>query len=124
MIAKRFVELPKEGSAIKDGMVCMTDEGTSVTAYIDRHEETYQNEYGDYEQVVVGYPIRVRKPVSRAAFINEAEMQAYGLRDAQASAAFAASLSRKYRENHDDEEVKEHDEFIAWVKQGLTDIGV
>lgn len=123
MIAKRYVELPGDG-VMRGGMVAMTDEGTSVTVYIDRHEEERQNEAGDYDRVTVGYPIRVRKPASRAAFINEAEMQAYGLRDAQASAAFAASLSRKYRENRDDAEVKEHDEFIAWVKDGLTEVGV
>jgi hypothetical protein len=39
-------------------------------------------------------------------------------------ASFTASLARKYRDNPDDAEVREHDEFIAWVKDELSKIGV
>jgi hypothetical protein len=64
------------------------------------------------------------KPVSRANLICAAEMQAYGLVSSMEVASLGASLSRKYRENNDDPEVKEHDEFIRWVKNGLTAIGM
>ena len=38
-------------------------------------------------------------------------------------ASFGASMARKFRENPDDPEVKEHDKFISWVKKELSGIG-
>lgn len=38
-------------------------------------------------------------------------------------ASFGSSLSRKFRDNPLDSEVKEHDDFIKWVKEELTKIG-
>ena len=38
-------------------------------------------------------------------------------------ARFSASMARKHRENPKDQEVKEHDAFISWVKEELTKIG-
>lgn len=127
MIAKNYIELPTEG-LVRGSMV---DEGNAVTVYLDIREEERQMQTGDPENgevqtetVKVGYAVRCLKPVSRDAFINAAEMQAYGLRDALASASFNASLARKWRENPGDAEVKEHDEFIAWVKAELTKVGI
>ena len=70
------------------------------------------------------YPIRVDKPISRDVLINAAEMQAFGLVTAMDVASFNASLARKSREGEDNEDVKEHDEFINWVKEELTKIGI
>ena len=51
-------------------------------------------------------------------------MQAYNLRSSMDVASLNASLARKYRENNSDEEVKEHDEFIEFVKSELTKIEI
>lgn len=127
MIAKNYIELPTEG--LVRGSIL--DEGNAVTVYLDVHSEEVPVYSGDetdstvsYNKVKIGYPVRCEKPVSRDSFINAAEMQAYGLKDAMASASFNASMARKWRENEGDAEVKEHDEFIDWVKKELTKIGV
>lgn len=126
MIAKNYLELPSEGLVRGN---CF-DEGNAVTVFLDIKEVEMPEPTVSDSAVIstrltrVGYPVRCIKPVSRDAFINAAEMQAYGLRDALASASFNASLARKWRENLGDSEVKEHDEFIAWVKEELTKAGI
>lgn len=127
MLAKNYIELPSEG-LVRGSML---DEGNAVTAYLDIHEENRydyshesESQSGEEISVKVGFPVRCHKPVSRAGFINAAEMQVYGLRDAMAMASFNASLARKFRENENDEEVKEHDDFINWVKEKLTCAGI
>ena len=72
----------------------------------------------------VAFEIRVPHPVTRARAITAAEMSAYNLVDDLDVASFNAGLARKSREGVDLEEVSEHDEFIAWVKQELNYIGV
>ena len=129
MIAKNYLELPSEGLVRGN----YYDEGNAVTVYLDIKEvempeptasTVLDSAVTPTRLTRVGYPVRCIKPVSRDAFINAAEMQAYGLRDALASASFNASLARKWRENPGDSEVKEHDEFIAWVKEELTKAGI
>lgn len=129
MIAKNYLELPSEGLVRGN---CF-DEGNAVTVFLDIKEvempEPTASTVLDSAVIPtrltrVGYPVRCIKPVSRDAFINAAEMQAYSLRDALASASFNASLARKWRENPGDSEVKEHDDFIAWVKEELTKAGI
>lgn len=126
MIAKNYIELPSEGLV----RGCLQDEGNAVTVYLDVHEEEIPVTDGDNgdnfetKAVRVGYAVRCMKPMSRDALINAAEMLAYGLRDAMAMASFNASLARKWRENENDSEVKEHDEFIGWVKEELTKAGI
>lgn len=123
MIAKNYIELPSEGLV----RGCILDEGEAVTVYLDIHKEKAWRQEGEDNietEITVGYPVRCNKPISRDALINSAEMLAYGLRDAMASASFNASLARKWRENPGDSEVKEHDDFIKWVKDELTDIGI
>lgn len=127
MIAKNYIELPTEG-LVRGNLL---DEGNAVTVYLDIHEEESSVPVGNPEEgktetatVKVGYPVRCLKPVSRDALINAAEMLAYGLRDAMAMASFNASLARKWREDDNDSEVKEHDKFISWVKDELTKAGI
>lgn len=127
MIAKNYIELPTEG-LVRGSML---DEGNAVTIYLDVHEEerteTMPSDDGESERfevrkLKVGYAVRCEKPVSREGFINAAEMLAYGLRDEKALASFYASLSRKARNGEDSDEVKEHDEFVAWVKSELDKV--
>ena len=100
------------------------DEGNFVTLYIGHHsEEKVILEDGSEYEPVKAFPIRVAKPVNRDMAINAAEMEAYCLNSAMGVASFSASMARKYRENAEDQEVKEHDEFIQWVKDELTKIG-
>jgi hypothetical protein len=100
------------------------DEGSHTTFFIGHQIEYYSD--GDDSEVsrTVAFPIRVQKPVSRDAAINAAEMEAYQLNTAMEVASFTASMARKFRENPQDSEVLAHDEFIQWVKQELTKIGI
>ena len=134
MIAKNYIELPTEG-LVRGSML---DEGNAVTVYLDVHDDERTemvmgdevdsdgNPTSEYHcevrKVKVGYAVRCEKPVSREGFINAAEMLAYGLRDEKALASFYASLSRKARNSEDSDEVKEHDEFVAWVKSELDKV--
>lgn len=100
------------------------DEGKYVTLYVDHRIGSRADEDGGEIDVCMASPIRLAKPVSRDMAINAAEMAAYGLADAMAVASFNASLARKSRLDPTDAEVTEHDAFISWIKDRLTDIGV
>ena len=119
--AKMELDINKELTNWVDGKYISIDEGSHITVYIAHFVES-QNELGD--DVVKAYPIRIEKPLSRDAVINAAEMQAYGLVTAMDVASFSASLARKPREGEDNADVNEHDEFISWVKDELTKIGI
>ena len=112
----------------REGKCVMVDEGAHVTLYIGHKTETgtRTTEAGGTEEHerTVAFPVRVKKPLTKAAAINAAEMQAYALADAAAVASFNASLARKWRENMNDKEVSEHDEFIRWVKDELKKTGL
>ncbi len=120
---KNYVEIPstidedinKDVTTWKDGLMISLDEGDYITVYIGHEKE---------DDKTSAFPIRVRKPLERDKLINAAEMQAYGLNTSMDVASFNASLARKFRENEDDAEIKEHDEFISWVKSGLDKIGI
>ena len=126
---KNYVEVPSKmeldinpnSTKWFEGKCILIDEGTHITIYIAHFIES-ENESGN--DVVKAYPIRIEKPLSRDAVINAAEMQAYGLVTAMDVASFNASLARKSREGEDNSDVKEHDEFISWVKDELTKIGI
>jgi hypothetical protein len=100
------------------------DEGSHVTYFIGHESVTTVDEEGNEHKRTLAFPIRVGKPVSRDAAINAAEMEAYGLATAMDVASFTASLARKFREDSVDTEVLNHDEFIAWVKDELTKLGL
>lgn len=126
---KNYVEVPSKmeldinpnSTKWFEGKCILIDEGTHITIYIAHFIES-ENESGN--DVVKAYPIRIEKPLSRDAVINAAEMQAYGLVTAMDVASFNASLARKSREGEDNEDVREHDEFINWIKEELTKIGI
>ncbi len=108
----------------RNGRCVSLDLGGSVQLYIGHKDSTRNDGEGGDTSVCLAFPVRVEKPVTRAKAINAAEMAAYGLMDDMDVASFAASLGRKFRENPEDEEVKEHDDFISWVKQELDNIGI
>lgn len=129
---KNYVEIPTtpdedinpNQTTWKDEKCISLDEGDYVTVYLDHTQETITDENGDDKAITKAYPIRVEKPLSRDKLINEAEKQAYNLVTAMDVASFNASLARKSREDEDSEDVKEHDEFISWVKNKLTEVGI
>lgn len=108
----------------RNGLCILIDEGPSVTLFLAHENETIVNEDGEEEVITRAFPIRVSKPVTRAKAINAAEMEAYQLTSALGVASLSASLSRKFREDPSDAECKEHDQFIARVKQELNKIGL
>ena len=129
---KNFEEVPitmdkdinQDASTWRDNKYISIDEGTHVTIYIAHYIEPSTDVDGNTINMMRAYPIRVDKPISRDVLINAAEMQAFGLVTAMDVASFNASLARKSREGEDNEDVKEHDEFINWVKEELTKIGI
>ena len=94
-----------------------------ISGHGNHTEETITLENGSEYTPMKAFPIRVMKPVNRDMAINAAEMEAYCLNSAMEVASFSASMARKHRENSKDQEVKEHDAFISWVKEELTKIG-
>jgi hypothetical protein len=118
-------------STWRNKRIVSVDEGTHITLYVDHYDETMvetaeeiPDEQPKERTVTRAFPIRVTKPLTRDAAINAAEMEAYHLNSAMDVASFAASLARKFRDNPEDTEVKEHDEFIAWIKDKLDEIGI
>lgn len=112
-----------------DGRCVSLDLGGSVLLYLGH--KTYVNDsYVDGDGSVISktiteaFPVRVNKPVTRSGAIIASEMSAYKLSSALEVASLGASLARKFRDNPDDPEVKEHDEFISWVKTELDNIGL
>lgn len=127
MKAINFVQVPSSkleddnlGKTIwKDDKYISLDEGKNITIFIGHYTES-----NDDKTIVRAYPIRIEKPITRDKAINSAEMEAYSLKTAMEVASFNASLSKKFRENPDDKEVKDHDELINWVRNELTVIGI
>jgi hypothetical protein len=113
-----------DNSMWQDDTCIGIDEGSHITYYVGHESETVTFEEGNEQMRTLAFPIRVAKPATRDTAINAAEMEAYNLSSAMAVASFNASLARKFRENPQDEEVAEHDAFIAWVKDELTKIGL
>lgn len=99
----------------KDGKLVSYEHGSVVNVYLF-HDQDGEN--------VRAMELTMSMPMTRAKCINAAEMAAYGLQNAMDVAAFASSLSRKERTKEDLEEVAEHDEFIASVKNELTNLGI
>ena len=114
--ASQEEDINQDATTWRDGKYISIDEGTHVTVYIDHKTDDEGN--------VTAFPIRVEKPATRASLINGAEQAAYNLITAMDVASFNASLARKAREGETNTEVIEHDEFIAWVKNELTKIGI
>ena len=112
----------------KEGKCVMMDEGAHATLYLGHRTETVYDDAPDgvtaSREAVFAFAVRVAKPLSKASAINAAEMQAYALRDAVDVASLNASLARKWRDNINDEDVKEHDVFINWVKDELKRTGL
>lgn len=110
-----------------DGRCVLLDEGAFVTVFIGHHQRDFiskiDDKHSEKTTETVAMPIRVRKPITRDKLINAAEMTAYGLTNSIEIASFAASLDRKFRINAQDLDVKEHDEFILWVKSELDKNG-
>jgi len=129
---KNYIEIPATSdkdinpnqTIWKDGKCISLDEGEYITVYVDHISEIIKDENGDDKTIMKVYPIRVKKPISRDKLINEAEKQAYNLVSAMDVASFNASLARKFRENENNEEIKEHDEFITFIKNKLKEIGL
>lgn len=108
----------------RDGRLVSIDEGPAVTLYLAHSQDTAIDAEGTEQEVTRAFAVRVVKPLTRDRAINAAEMAGYGLTSAEDTASFNAALSRKWREDINDEEVKEHDEFIRWVKSELDKIGL
>lgn len=111
----------------RGGRLVALDEGRHVTLYIGHKESPRAGSSGDgpsAEPLTEAFAVRVEKPLTKAKAINAAEMAAYGLCSAMEVASLNASLARKWRENVNDVDVREHDEFVAWAKAELSATGL
>lgn len=136
MVDLGYIEVPssmddddnKDKSSWFNGKCVSVDLGDSLMLYLGHR--TYVSNYinGDGsvsdKTVTEAFPVRVNKPVTRSGAIIASEMSAYKLSSALEVSSLGASLARKFRDNPDDQEVKEHDEFISWVKTELDNIGL
>lgn len=119
-------DFTKENSVWKNGKYVMCKGVVTDTYYIG-HETAKESEElpsgkTQEKDVCKAFAIEVKKGATKSNIINSAEMIAYDLKDAMEVASFNASLSRKYRENAKDDECKDHDAFIEWVKEELDAI--
>lgn len=135
MIRKNYVEVPSSkdmdintSESTWMGNKCISlNEGNYITVFIDHQSEPVMRNINGVMQeqtIIRAIPIRVKKPLTRGKLINAAEMDAYNLHTAMDVASYNASLARKSRENETDDEIKEHDDFINFIKDGLTNIGI
>lgn len=111
-----------------EGKCVMADMGNEVQIMLFHTKEKVTDYPQDGEpkerEVTKAFCFNVEKPITRDKAINAAEMAAYNLNTAMEVASFAASLSRKSRQNETSDEVQEHDKFIEKVKMALTEIGI
>ena len=122
--SKREEDFNSGKTVWRDGRLISIDEGPAVTLYLAHIRDTDIDAEGAEQEVTRAFAVRVVKPLTRDRAINAAEMAAYGLTSAEDTASLNAALSRKWREDINDKEVKEHDEFIRWVKSELDKIGL
>lgn len=122
--AKEAEDVNRIKSTWHGGRMVAIDEGSTVTLYLGHTEEERFGETGESRTATLAFPIRVEKPLTKDKAINAAEMEAYGLADSMDVASLNAALSRKWRENMNDEEVSDHDMFIRWVKAELDATGL
>lgn len=126
-----YIEVPsterddsnRNHSAWRNGKIVQLDLGRKVQVYLSHKSEKIQDENGE-KTITRAFCVEVGKPATRGRIINAAEMMVYRLFTPLDVASFAASLSRKFRDDPNNEEVKEHDDFIAWVKRELDAIGI
>ena len=126
-----YIEVPsterddsnRNHSAWRNGKIVQLDLGRKVQVYLSHKSEKIQDENGE-KTITRAFCVELEKPATRGRIINAAEMMVYRLFTPLDVASFAASLSRKFRDDPNNEDVKEHDDFIAWVKRELDAIGI
>lgn len=110
----------KAKSKCVNGKLAVLDLGSEVEVYIHpQGSSVVDPETEETKEVFDAYAIRSKKPVSYGKFINDAERQEYD----EANLGEISAINRKGRQTPEDPEVLIHDEFIAWVKEGLHAIG-
>lgn len=106
-----------------DGWMSQLDLGNEVTVFIHPKPCSVKSKDKDGKpvtrQVAKAYAITCAKPIGYGKLINAAELQEYDVANGEMEA-----INRKGRQNPEDPQVKVHDEFIDWVKQGLKAIGI
>lgn len=111
-------------STWSNGKYIKLDLGKSIQVFVGHKKEVMVDENNEEKEIMTAFSFIVDKPLTRDKAINAAEMEAYGLSSALEVASLNASLSRKFRENFNDQEVVDHDEFINWIKEQLNLIGI
>lgn len=106
------------------GKVVALEQENETILYIGHETEEGTDPEGNPVVVTRAFAFPVPNPVTRAKAIDAAERAAYGLHNADEVASFNAALARKAREGIDTEEVREHDDFIGWVKLELDGSGL
>ena len=114
--SKRQEDYTSGKTVWRDGRLVSIDEGPAVTQYLAHIRDTDIDAEGAEQEVSRSFAVRVVKPLTRDRAINAAEMASYVLTSAEVTASLNAALSRNCRDYINDKEVKEHDEFIRWVK--------
>lgn len=107
-----------------NGKYTRLDMGDVVALYIGHEEVSTLDENGEEKTKTVALEVLVSKPLTRPKAIDAAERTIFCLKNADEVASYNAGLSRKFRMNPEDEEVKQHDKIINDVRQWLTECKV
>ena len=108
-------------SKFAEGYLSEVNLGSAIEVYIHPSTLSVKSEVEGKEvttEVHQAYAIRCKAPVTYGKLIDAAEKQEYDVEAGEMEA-----INRKGRQDPKDPEVKLHDDFIAWVKDGLHKIG-
>jgi hypothetical protein len=126
-IETEWSDSDKKNLGLTDDKLSWIDLGTSKKVYIHHTRETretYQGmpgeEAGEIKTTTIdlAYPIVCAKPVTYGRLINAAIHQEFSEEDGEIDA-----INRKRFTDPGDSDVTAHDEFVAWVKEGLKELG-
>lgn len=104
-----------------EGYLSEVNLGNGVEVYVHPKSLSVKSEVEGEEvttEVHQAYAIRCKAPVTYGKLIDAAEKQEYDVEAGEMEA-----INRKGRQDPEDPEVKLHDDFIAWIKEGLHKIG-
>ena len=90
----------------------------SICYFGHTDEETY-DEMGNPRIVTRAYPVRVKKPVTPEKIITAACMEVYGINNLEDYTNLNAEIMRKYINNPNDNDVKDHYSFIRWINEEI-----
>lgn len=105
----------------KNGAIYKIDEGRFETYFIGHKKESTTDEDGVESEIMVAFPVRVKKPFSIEKAVVAATMSAYSITSDEAYYIFLNRIFSLYRNDPENSEVMDYDAFCQWVKNCFAD---